>query len=157
MKFLFFINQRAFSYSIAGLFVFVSLLLQPLHAQKPQPTSIDTSWEAYYDSVHTIENMSDLPMNQKADDHVIYSLEGLSVTEFSALESASCTDRYNLVFGANMIFYNTFIYEAISSGNMEQAAKKSRLFWAGQNITHAAWCRCISSKYGYSSHLCEDE
>jgi len=144
--------------SIAGLLILFSMLFQALQAQEPARTPIDTSWKAHYDSVYTLDNMGDLPINQAPDDHIIYSLEGLNINEFSALDSATCTDMYNLVFGANIIFYNSVMYEAISSAKMAEAAEKTRSFWVAQKKSHLVWCECISTRYeGYTSDLCNDE
>jgi len=153
-----FIKGNTVCNSIAGSLILFSILFQSLQAQEPARTPIDTSWKAHYDSVHTIENMGDLPINQNPDDHIIYSLEGLSITELSALNSATCTEVYNLVFGVNMIFYNSAMYEAISSANMAEAAEKTRSFWVAQKKSHLVWCECISTRYeGYTSDLCNDE
>lgn len=146
----------------AGLLFFISLFSSPASAQDSSFVKLDPSGFHYYDSLHAIDNIADLPMNMKADDYRVYSFDSLLVgkkahNSHSGSSSTSCTEGYNISLAANAVWYVSRMYEAIITANMAQAADGSKAFYRNLKSMHRIWCDCLSSQYGYNSHLCEEE
>ena len=148
------------------LFFFSSLMVSSLaQAQDSSQANLDSLLDAsaysWYDSVHTLQNMVDLPIDQDEYDFLVYSFDSVLIgqkahdTHPSAF-SSSCTDTYNISLGTNTIWYSTILYTSLISANMTQVAKSSRTFWQSLKHIHHRWCDCISTNYGYNSHLCEE-
>ncbi len=150
------------------LFIFFSALMfsSPTQAQDSShvnPDSLlDESAYLWYDSVHTLVNIGDIPIDQDSDDFIAYSFDSVLVgqkvhdTHPSAF-SSSCTDTYNISLATNTIWFSNSLFKSLISADMAQAAKSSLAFWQNLKNGHHTWCECIFDNYGYNSHLCDDE
>lgn len=151
--------------SLLGLLFSVFLFASPSMGQDSSHANFDSLGYTFYDSVHTFDNMGDLPIDMKADDRIIFNFpsdsslfKGSNIHEtHSVAETKPCTDDYNMSFAANTVWYVSLIYEAVITANLAKAAKGSEVFYRNLKKTHRIWCDCLSSQYGYDSHLCEDE
>jgi len=122
---------------------------------------LDESAYLWYDSVYTLDNIIDLPVDQEADDLVVYSFDSLLVSQKArdahpSAFSSSCTDTYNISLAANTIWFSTTLYKSLISADMTQAAESILAFWQNLKNSHHTWCECISTNYGYKSHLCDE-
>jgi len=150
--------------SLLGLLFSVFLYASPSMGQDSSHANFDSLGYTFYDSVHTFDNMADLPIDMKADDRIIYNFpsdsslfKGSNINEtHSAAETKPCTEDYNISFAANIIWYSSTLFECIISSNMTRAAERTRAFWQNLIKSHRTWCDCISSNYGYTSHLCDE-
>jgi hypothetical protein len=146
----------------AGLLFFISLFSSPASAQDSSFVKLDLSGFHYYDSLHGIDNIADLPINMKADDYRLYSFDSLLVGKrvhntHSRSSSTSCTEGYNISLAANAVWYVSRMYEAIITANMAWSAEEGAIFVKNLKSNHRIWCDCISTNYGYTSHLCDDQ
>jgi hypothetical protein len=149
------------------LFIFFSALTvsSPTQAQDSShmnPDSFeDESAFSWYDSVHTLQNIGDLPIDQDADDFLVYSFDNVLISQKAhdthpGAFSSSCTDTYNISLGTNTIWYSTILYESLISADMTKMVERSRAFLHNLKMSHQTWCDCIFTTYGYNSHLCEE-
>ena len=150
------------------LFIFFCALMvsSPAQAQDSSYANLDSNWDEsaflWYDSLHTLENMADLPVDQDSDDFIAYSFDSVLVSQKAhdthpSAFSSSCTDTYNISLAANTIWFSTSLYKSLISADMTQAAKSSLAFWQNLKNSHHRWCECIFDNYGYRSHLCDHE
>jgi len=76
----------------------------------------------------------------------------------SEKDSISCTDNYNIAIASISFRYFTTVIESIKKGNIGiSLVVDSDFYFKKLKQAHCDWCDCISSNYGYSSHLCENE
>lgn len=148
--------------SLLGLLFSVFLFASPSMGQDSSHANFDSLGYTFYDSVHTFDNMGDLPIDQDVDDIRVYSFDSVLVRQKAHFThprtfSSSCTDDYNMSYAANTVWYVSLIYEAVITANLVKAAKGSEVFYRNLKKTHRIWCDCLSSQYGYDSHLCDDE
>jgi len=160
-------SDKSFFFRGCILFIFffslmVSSLAQAQDSSQANLDSLlDSSAYSWYDSVHTLENVGDLPIDQDADDLMVYSFDSLLVGKKAhdthpGDSSTSCTDDYNISFATNTIWYVASIYESLIKANMAWSAEESATFVKNLKYNHRIWCDCISTNYGYNSHLCEE-
>jgi len=75
----------------------------------------------------------------------------------SEKDSISCTDNHNIAIASISFRYFSTVIESIKKGYIGISLVESDFYYKKLKQVHLDWCDCISSNYGYSSHLCENE
>jgi len=93
---------------------------------------------------------------EAASDYIVdyYFFDFLNVTDEDLDERAGCTDDYNVAVSVGTLSFAGGVGAAFITGNIGIGVIAGGAYYATLNSAHDAWCNCIYTNYGYSSHLC---